>query len=162
MRTIGEIGEVAIYLEKLGDHEFVAFLSDADIDCDGSGDNPDNDPYYQDDTSLHGPDGKALNAYEVPFVVVPPLVCQKTLGKVLGSRCTVTNITNQMSCDAVVGDVGPTRKTGEVSPECALRLGLSPNPNWGGTSERIIVYMINVGEPALIDGVQYELKSYGA
>ena len=97
-----------------------------------------------------------------PFIVVPPLVCQRTRGKVLGSRARVLNVTNQKACTAVVGDIGPTFKTGEVSMECARRLGLDPDPNHGGTSERIIYYALDVGEPALVDGIQYALQSYRA
>jgi hypothetical protein len=162
MRVLGQIGDVRIYLEEISGIEFVAFLSDADIDCDGSGGNPDHDPYFQPDTSLHGPNGQPLNAYEVPFIVVPPLVCERTRGKVLGSQARVLNITNHKGCKSVVGDIGPRSKTGEVSVECARRLGLDPNPNHGGTSERIIYYSIDVGVPAVVDGVTYALKSYKA
>jgi hypothetical protein len=73
----------------------------------------------------------------------------------------VTNIVTRDWCDAVVGDIGPRSKTGEISPECARRIGLSPNANHGGTSEKIIVYSIEVGEPAVVDGVTYNLQSYG-
>lgn len=163
MRELGTVGDVVIFVtgdEPCPTPEIVSFTSDADIDCDGSGGNPDHDPYFQPDTSLHGPDGRALNAYEVPFIVVPPLVCQRTRGKVLGSLAHVVNTQNQRWTNAVVGDLGPTKKTGEVSVECARRLGLNSNPNWGGTSMRIISYVIHVGCAALIDGVQYQLKSY--
>ena len=162
MRPLGTIGSVEIYIDEIDGREFVNFVSDADIDCDGSGGNPDNDPYFQPDTTLHGPDGKPLNAYKVPFIVVPPLICEKTRGKVLGSYAYVLNIDNQQFCKAVVGDIGPRAKTGELSPECARRIWLNPNANYGGTDERIVSYTIYVNAPAFIDGVQYKLQSYGA
>jgi len=150
---------ITLYQSELGD-EIVRFLSDADIDCDGSGGNPDRDPYFQADTTLHR-GGKALNAYEEPFIVVPPIICKKTRGKVLGSLCLVENTATQQVCSAVVGDIGPTRKTGEISPACAREIGVDPNAVHGGESRKIIRYTIFVGVPAEIGGNSYSLQSYG-
>jgi hypothetical protein len=127
-------------------------------DCDGSGGNPDNDPYYQDDTSLHYK-GKALNAYEVPFVVVPPLVIGCVLPIVLGCQGVCVNLKNGLSTPTVTGDIGPSAKIGEMSCECAARVGLSGNPNHGGTSENIICYCIWPGIAALVDGIVYDLQA---
>jgi hypothetical protein len=167
MRPLGTIGGVTVFINDeidppFTEKEIVNFVSDADIDADGSGGNPDRDPYFQPDTTLHDPIGRPLNAQEVRFIVVPPLICQKTKGKVLGSRCYVLNTSNDKFCDAVVGDIGPRSKTGELSPACAAALGLNPNANHGGTDRKIISYTIYVGQPATLDGVTYELKSYGA
>jgi rare lipoprotein A (peptidoglycan hydrolase) len=138
--------------------ETVHFVADADIDCDGSGGNPDHDPYFQPDTTLHGPDGRALNAYQVPFVVVPPLVCQKTRGMVLGSECLVTHTLTKRQVLCVVGDLGPTSKIGELSVAAARAIGVPSNPVTGGQSRKVIDYEIRVGKPAVISGVRYTLK----
>jgi hypothetical protein len=160
-RIIGTIQGVDIHLiEGHAGEEVVEFTADADIDNDGSGGNPDNDPYHQDDTTLHDPVGVALNACTVPFIVVPPVVCQKTKGKVLGSACAVTNILTSQYCEAVVGDIGPRRKIGELSPAAAKQIGVNPNARTGGEERHIIRYTIYVGKPAVLDGVTYQLKSY--
>lgn len=148
------------YARDIFGHEFVYFTADADIDCDGSGGNPDHDPYFQPDTSLHGPDGHALNAYHVPFVVVPPVVCTRTQGKVLGAECLLTNTVNGRKVLCVVGDIGPTRKIGEISPAAAIAIGLNPNANHGGTSMHVIDYEIRINKPAVINGVAYHLQPY--
>ena len=159
-KTLDVIQQVPINLSLSGSgDEIVEFLADMDIDNDGSGGNPDNDPYHQNDTTLHR-DGKALNAYEEPFVVVPPVICKKTNGLVLGSLCLVENTRTNSFCFAVVGDIGPMRKVGEGSPACAKQVGVNPNPVSGGESDKIIRYTIFVGVPAVIGGRRYVLQSY--
>jgi hypothetical protein len=144
-----------------GGDERVVFTADADIDCDGSGGNPDHDPYFQPDTTLHY-EGRALNAYKERFIVVPPAVCRGTKGRVLGSRVRVHYLRTGRICDAVVGDIGPTKKVGELSPACALALGMNPNPNTGGEDHYgMVVYEIWPEQPAILDGVQYQLMKYG-
>lgn len=137
--------------------EIVSFVADMDVDCDGLGGNPFHDPYFQPDTRLHV-HGRPLHAELVPFVVVPPVVLEKTKGKVLGALCKVTNIDNGKCCLAVVGDSGPRSKVGEGSPALCEALGLSPNPNNGGTSDKIIKYEVMVGEPATIQ-ISFQLQS---
>lgn len=158
-QIIGNIGGVVItrVINVFG--EVVHFVSDADQDNDGSGGNPEHDPCHQNDTTLHGPDGRALNAYKVPFVVVPPLVCQKTKGIVLGSECLLTNKSNGKQTLCVVGDIGPRTKTGEMSPEAAKRIGAKITA-FNGDERRIYDYEIRVGKPAVIDGVRYSLRPY--
>lgn len=144
--------------------EIVEFTAEADIDRDGQPSPPNSGPYYdpdfQPDTFLHGPDGRPLSAYQVPYIVVPPLICQRTRGLVMGALCRVENITNGMSCDSVVGDIGPHDKLGEISPKCAMEVGVNPNPEHGGTHAHIIHYTIYVGKPAVINGVPYQLKHF--
>jgi hypothetical protein len=137
----------------------VVFIADADIDCDGSGGNPDNDPYFQADTTLHYK-GKALNAYEVPFVVVPPVVVKRTMGIVMGCHAFVTNLTTGKVTSAVVGDVGPSKKIGEISPACAEAIGVDPNPNTGGEAGFVVGYEILPGVAAGVNGVIYDLQPW--
>lgn len=156
MRKIGTIQGCEIFEEEDGR---VHFTADADVDCDGSGGNELDDPFFQADTTLHH-DGKALNAELVPFIVVPKMVIVGVKGVVMGAQARVTNTHNNRSCLAVVGDLGPSRKIGEVSCQCARLLGLSGNPNIGGTDEHIILYEIWPGTPAVVDGVTYELQPH--
>lgn len=134
----------------------VQYTAKAAIDCDGS-DNRHNDKYWQADTSLHY-NGKPIDAELVPYVVVPPLIIKGVKEIVLGSQATVTNTKTNQSTRAVVADVGPKRKIGEISCECARRIGLSGNPNYGGTEDKVIRYEIAVGVPAIINGIKYSLK----
>lgn len=155
-KVIGELkegGPIRRWLDSSG-NEIVEVIADMDIDCDGSGGNPHGDPYFQPDTSYHH-EGRALNAERVPFVVAPPLVRASTIGRVLGCFCQVENVVNGMKAVAIVGDFGPSKKDGEGSCELARRLGLSGNPNTGGTDKPIIRYRIFPGRPATIDGVTY-------
>jgi hypothetical protein len=135
--------------------EIVVFYGDADIDCDGSGGNPDHDPYFQPDTTLHYK-GKALNPYEVPFIVVPPVVVRRTKGIVMGSQAYISY--KGITIPAVVGDLGPTRKVGEISVEAAKRLKIPWNPNWGGVEAKEVGYVVQVGVKAYVDGILYELQ----
>lgn len=147
--------------------ETVYFIADADIDRDGSQVTHPNtpgtewyDPFFEPDTTLHGPNGTALDPFRVPFVVVPPLICENTKGVVLGSECLLTNTLNGRQVLCVVGDIGPHRKIGEISPDAAVAIGVNPNPRHGGESRHVIDYEIHVGKAALIDGVQYQLKHW--
>lgn len=161
MRTLTKIDNIQgcdIWRMVEDGKEYVMFVSDLDVDCDGTGGNPYHDPYFQPDTRLHYK-GKALHAETVPYFVVPPIILQKTLGVVMGSLVEVLNLKNGDFAMAVVGDSGPRTKIGEGSPKLAELLGLSGNPNSGGTSEKIIWCKIHVGVPAEIDGVQYDLQS---
>lgn len=150
--------DVQLFVDEVTGGEIVRFIADADIDCDGSGGNPLHDPCFQPDTRYHH-NGQALHAEKVPYVVVPPVVLAKTKGRVLGSVCYLRNLENKKTCVAVVGDSGPTKKIGELSPAAAELLGLSGNPNYGGTSDYIIEYQIEVGVSAVIDNVRYETQA---
>lgn len=153
MRTIAIIEKVLIAERSDG---VVHYIANAAIDCDGS-DNRHNDPCWQADTSLHH-NGKPIDAESVPYVVVPPAIIAGVKPVVLGSLALVTNTKTGKSTKAVVADVGPRRKIGELSCECARRIGLNGNPNYGGTDEDIIRYEIHAGTPAVIDGITYQLK----
>ncbi len=146
---------------EANEHEL--FIADFDVDCDGVDDdgnpyNPDGDPYYQPDTSLHH-NGQALNAYKVEFIVVPMAVVNACKGIVLGCQARATNTKTGQSVWAVVGDTGPKNKLGEGSPACASAIGIDPNPNNGGEdSYDAVLYELWPGTPALVNGVLYTLQ----
>lgn len=154
---IDTIQNVPIFLTIQNGQEVVEFTADMDVDCDGGGGNPQHDPFFQPDTSLHH-NGKPLVAEEVPYVVVPPVVIQRTKGVVMGCQAYCTHKDTGVRVAAVVGDRGPTRKIGEGSVKLCELLGLSGNPNTGGTSLHIIYYEILPGVPAVVDGVTYALQ----
>jgi hypothetical protein len=157
-RIIGTLEGQDIHHEiAASGYETAWFYGDMDIDCDGSGGNPDNDPYFQSDTTLHYK-GQPLNAQTVPFIVVPPIVIKATRGVVLGALAEVTY--KGKTVHAVVGDLGPTRKVGEGSPALAKLLGINPNANHGGVDEQTVLYKIHVGVPAVINGITYDLQPW--
>nr|WP_315428164.1 M15 family metallopeptidase [uncultured Albidiferax sp.] len=82
--------------------------------------------------------GKAVNdpsayvdAETVPYIVVPPLVVQRTAGIVRGCKARVT--WHGRSVDCVVADRGPSTKVGELSIAAARAIGLPASPRNGGT-----------------------------
>ena len=118
MRLIDTIeGENIIELND-GD---LTFTSKAAVDVDGIGDDH-GDPDYQNDTSLHQ-NGQALNADSDCYVVVPPQIIRFVRGVVLGCQAYVLNISNGHYSEAVVGDIGPHDKLGEISRALAISLG---------------------------------------
>jgi hypothetical protein len=124
-------------------------------DNDGSGGNPEGDPDHQDETSLrHG--GKSLNAQKVPFIVVPPAILRGVRPVVLGCQAQV--VWKGVKIAAVVGDIGPHTKLGEISVECARRLGMNPSPIHGGIASPSVFYTILPGIPAVVDGITYQLQ----
>jgi hypothetical protein len=135
--------------------EWVAKLA---VCNDGSGGNPDNDPCHQDQTAYYN-GGKYLNPYEVPYIVVPPLIIEAVDPVVLGSQGCIVNLKNGQSTPAICGEIGPEEKLGEASCEAAGRLGLSSSPNSGGTDEHIILYAIWPGIAAVVDGTDYKLQA---
>jgi hypothetical protein len=140
------------------DENGLEFVEDACIDIDGHADSH-GDPYWQRETSLKL-NGHSIDAQVVPYIVLPPGVILAVKDVVLGCRAKVTNTKTGQSTEAVVADVGPRKKLGEISCECARRVGLSGNPNNGGTSEKILKYNVWPGRPAFVDGVKYALQPY--
>lgn len=137
----------------------VTYRAKAAVDTDGSGPLH-GDPCAQTDTSLHH-NGKALNADVDKYIVVPPQIIKGVKEIVLGCQAHVQNTVNGMTTDAVVGDVGPHKKLGEMSVACATALGINPSPTSGGEDRHLIFYTLKPGVPALVDGKTYTLQKYG-
>lgn len=161
MRTLLSVGSVPVlYDDFLGRG---SLLSCGNIDGDGSGD-PDGDPDYQARTSYRniGPDGvpRWLNADLVPYIVLPPQVIMAVPGIVLGCQAFVTNTDNGLQCRAIVGDVGPRDKIGEMSIACAKLLGVPWSPTTGGESRLVIKYSFWPGVAGMANGITYPLQRY--
>lgn len=141
----------------LGTDGKIHYTAKAAIDNDGSGGNPEHDPDFQSDTSLHH-NGKALNSETEKFIVVPPAIVQGVPGIILGCQAFVTNTKNGRFSAAVCGDIGPRAKLGEISVALAKALGINPSPNTGGEDAHVIEYTIEPGVPAVVEGEHYSLQ----
>ena len=87
-----------------------------------------------------------VDAETVPYVVVPPLIIQKTAGIVRGCKARVT--WHGRSVDCVVADRGPSRKIGELSIAAARALGLPSSPRSGGIEQPEVQYELWPGVAA--------------
>lgn len=136
------------------DDHSVTFTAKAAIDGDGTGASH-GDPDFQPRTSLRL-NGESLNSDLVPYIVVPPAIISGVGGIVLGAHAILTYKGHVI--DAVVGDVGPTHKLGEISIAAARGLGIPDSPLCGGVSGGVI-YDIFPDQPAYVNGVQYKLQA---
>ncbi len=153
MRTIATIDNEAI--TELSDGT-VTYHAKAAIDTDGSGPLH-GDPCAQRDTSLHW-QGRALNADEDKYVVVPPAIIKGVKSAVLGCHANLTNTRTGLTTEAVVGDIGPKAKLGEISVACAKALGINSSPTSGGEDAHVVFYALKPGVPAVVDGKHYTLR----
>jgi len=152
MKIIATIDNENIYESEDG---CVTYTAKAAVDCDGAGGNVWHDPCFQPETSLHH-DGQPLNANRVAYIVVPPAIIKGVKGIVLGCKAQVK--WKNTTVDAVVGDIGPRAKLGEISVLCARNLGMNPSPNSGGADAHNVHYSLWPGAPAVVDGVTYQLQ----
>lgn len=79
-----------------------------------------------------------VDAETVPYIVVPPVIVNKTAGIVRGCKARVTRGDKVVDC--VVADLGPARKIGELSIAAARALGLNASPRHGGTEQQELLY----------------------
>lgn len=97
-----------------------------------------------------------IDSESVRYVVVPPLIVQKTKGVVRGCLAHITYNGKTVIC--VVADKGPSKKVGELSIAAARAIGIPSSPKNGGISSNSILYELWPGSAALVDGFQYELQ----
>ena len=96
-----------------------------------------------------------VDSETVPYVVVPPVIIQKTQGVVRGCFARLTY--KGKSVDCMVGDVGPRKKIGEISIAAARAVDMPASPRSGGEENKIVKYEIFPGRKATINGVVYPL-----
>ena len=96
-----------------------------------------------------------VDSATVPYVVVPPVIIQKTKGVVRGCFARVTYKGNSVDC--MIGDVGPHKKIGEISIAAARAVGMPSSPRSGGEDKKIVEYEIFPGRKGTINGVTYPL-----
>lgn len=154
MNTLETIEGVPILADD--EKTLISFLAMAMIDGDGSGPSL-GDPDFQSDTTLHW-NGLPLDATVDRFIVIPPQLIQDVPGIVLGCLAFVLNTKTKLWTWAVVGDVGPHVKIGEMAIATAQAIGIPSNPTTGGLSDHCVQYLIWPGVAAQILGKQYQLK----
>lgn len=111
----------------------VVYTAKAAIDGDGCGPSH-GDPDYQNNTSLHV-GGKPLNADVDRYIVVPPAIINGVAGVILGCKARVSY--QGLTTDAVVGDIGPHKKLGEISIATAKALNIPSSPLDGGVDSGV-------------------------
>lgn len=94
--------------------------------------------WYRDKTKSVSDPTAYVDAQTVPYVVVPPLIVQKTAGAVRGCRARVT--WQGRSVDCVVADLGPTNRIGELSIAAARALSMNSSPRNGGVTAAEVFY----------------------
>lgn len=87
-----------------------------------------------------------VDAESVPYIVVPPVIVQRTAGVVRGCKARVTY--RGRSVDCVVADLGPASKIGEISIAAARALDIPPSPRSGGVSGAFVQYELWPGVAA--------------
>lgn len=133
----------------------VHYIAKAAIDSDGVGLHH-GDHTAQNETT-YKPD---LNADIDKYIVVPPAIVHGVTGVVIGCQAHVTNTINGQETDAVVGDVGPHLKLGEIACSTASAIGLNPSPVDGGADANVIEYQLWPGKAAVVDGKMYQLQAH--
>jgi len=133
--------------------KYAVFISDLDIDNDGSGPSH-GDPTFQSETTYQ----PSLNSDEEFFVVTPPQLRTGVPPIVIGCLARVTNLRHPERWHfAVTGDVGPPNKTGECSYKLAKTLNPQITHN-SGDGNRIYLYEFWPGIAAVVDGKTYRLQ----
>lgn len=138
----------------ISDDGSVSYTAKAAIDGDGSGGNSYGDPDFQDSTSLKV-GGVSLNAEKEAYIVVPPAILDGVESIVLGCQAKVSY--HGKSIEAVVGDIGPKSKLGEISIACAEALGIPSSPLSGGVAAGV-EYQLWPGVAATANGRTYPLQ----
>lgn len=151
------IGDVTIYYEH--DGAYLWFVSDLDICNDGCGP-AHGDPYHQSQTAYYSggiEGGKYLNADKDKYIVIPPQVRAQLPGVVMGCLARLTNKKNNVRCNAVTGEIGPSEKTGEAA-YCLAKI-VNPAISYNsGDSKRIYLYELWPDIPAVVDSFTYKLQ----
>jgi len=78
-----------------------------------------------------------VQADVIAYISIPPAL--EALGVRLGDAALVCDRDTAKSIQAVVGDIGPRRKLGEVSIACANGINIYSSPKNGGVSRGVIV-----------------------
>lgn len=78
-----------------------------------------------------------VDASRIAYISIPPAL--EALGVRLGDACLVAERDTAKSIQAIVADIGPRRKLGEVSIFCAQGCGFASSPRNGGISHGVII-----------------------
>lgn len=94
--------------------------------------------WYRDRSKATSDPTAYVDAETVPYIVVPPIIVQRTKGIVRGCRAKVTYRGKSVNC--VVADLGPANKIGEISIAAARALGITASPRSGGVAGAFVQY----------------------
>lgn len=117
--------------------------------------------FYVSATAYQWPDfapsdpSRYVDSESVPYIVVSPLIRNAAKGVVLGCKARVTY--KGKSVDAVVADIGPRKKIGELSIAAAKAVGIPSSARSGGEERQIVEYEFFPDVPAVVNGVTYNL-----
>ena len=128
------------------------------VDGDGDPANTYHDRCWQRDTSLHGPDGRPVNAMAMPYVVVNPYIAASLPSVFLGGLALISYRGKTVS--SVMADIGPHNKIGEGSEALAAALGIPASSVRGGFDhdpDHPVEWNLYPGKAALVNGVQFAL-----
>ncbi len=102
--------------------------------------------WYRHPGKLPNDSAAYVDAETIPYIVVPLLIIQKTVGIVRGCKARVTWKSKFVEC--VVADKGPSNKIGELSIAAARATGLPSSPRNGGIEKPEILYELWPGVAA--------------
>lgn len=102
-----------------------------------------------------------LDSESVPYIVIPPQLRIMPMGVVMGCFADVTNIETGTRVEAMVGDIGPRTKAGEVSILLARLLGIPSSPRTGGEDRPIIQYRFWTNRQFYLNGFRFPLIPFG-
>jgi Fungal chitosanase of glycosyl hydrolase group 75 len=102
--------------------------------------------WYRHPGKLPNDPAEYVDAETIPYIVVPPLIIQKTVGIVRGCKARATWKGKSVEC--VVADRGPSNKIGELSIAAARAIGLPFSPRNGGTDKQEVLYELWPGVAA--------------
>jgi Fungal chitosanase of glycosyl hydrolase group 75 len=126
------------------------------IDCDGKSGAPCSslNPMPDPETALHTSKGEPLDPIHLQFAVLPGSGCKlfdlDKNGVLPGSVMVVINEKNNKVEYGVAGDVGACESLGSASYLMADRLGIDPDPETGGTPDKVL-YIVFKGPCATVD-----------
>ncbi|GAA1661997.1 glycoside hydrolase family 75 protein [Fodinicola feengrottensis] len=131
----------------------VFYQADMDVDCDGQRTdqcNENTDCCYQDDTTFHQSDGQALNAAQLPYIVMPRDSSNWDWHQngIDGGSVAAVIYDGKVEY-AVFGDTDSPNKVGEASYATAQALGIDPDPRSGGVDDGVtyIVFSNTTADP---------------
>ncbi len=123
-----------------------------------SGTIPSRTAYKWPDLSSNDP-AAYVDAATVPYAVLSPRIIRAVGPRFLGCRMRITF--EDKSVMAVMADVGPRSKCGELSIAAAKALGIPSSPRSGGEERNVVLYEAWPGVSAVVNGVEYPLLSFG-
>lgn len=153
VKPVAKQGSVTFYAAP--DHSYICFVSDLDICNDGSGP-AHGDKHHQSQTAYYNK-GKFLNADVDRYIVIPPQLRKKCKKKVMGCQARLTNLVSGACEDAVMGEIGPSDKSGEAA-YCLAKLVNKNISHNSGDKAQVYFYELWPGRPAVVGDKSYRLE----